>query len=419
MLAYAIGAGRSVDDYSISFAIVTVATTIAVGPIVVALLPTYISVLTRDGRHAANRLLGDLVPLVGLAVMGLTVIIEAAAPGIIRLVANGNFSQAHLMIATDLLRISLLLIPIRAANQIVSALLNSEHMFALPVTSSAIPSLVAIASLIALSGSIGVFSLVDGLVLGESLQLAVLLVLAAPRIGAIPLRRSQFGPELLTILGQYYPSLAGTSIAAFNPLINRTIASGLRAGSIAHLLYAERITSGIVQIAGVAFSAVLLPHFSRMVAAQEYAALRRSMKVYAVMIFAVCAVPLLIFELFARDFAGFLLQRGSFHAADTIAVGGVLQFMILQVPFEIAGTMSARIVAALRVTPILTVGAILNVILNFVLAVFFSRHWQLQGIAAATFVVMAWSWTYLFISSRLVIRRRERAMPLPASLAGR
>lgn len=408
VLAYTMGAGRQVDSYGLSFALITVATTITIGPAIVAILPTYISVLTNQGRSAANGLLGNLILAAATISLGLTVALAIAAPSIVPLIALSNITPAQVTLSINLLRLLLILIPIRTATQIASAILNAEHVFALPVASSAVPALAAIASLYLFAPHMGIYALALGLIAGEAIQALILLALAGRRIGHITIgwRRSA---EMRTVALQYLPAFAGTSIAIFNPLIDRTIASGLPMGSISYLLFAEKLISGGVQIATVALSAVLLPYFSRLAAAQDFTGLRRYMLLCSLGIIGICLVPIVVVELFAQPIVRLLLQRGSFHAPDTIAVAAVLRLLVLQTPFNIAGTMISKIIAALRITPLLTAGALLNALLNVGLDLLFVRYWQLPGIAASTSIVYLSAFLYMFTASWIVIRRREKA----------
>lgn len=410
VLAYALGAGRLVDSYGLSFALVTVATTVTIGPAIVAILPSYVFVLTNRGRFAANSLVGNLIPAAAAISIGLTIILFIIAPNVISLMALGKTTPAQIALSTNLLRVFLLLIPIRTASQIASAILNAEYVFAIPVATGAIPALTAIGGLYLFVAQMGIYALAFSLIFGEVLQAMVLLLLATRLIGPVPISWRQRSTELRAIAMQYIPALAGTSIAVFNPLIDRTIASGLPLGSISHLLFAERIVSGGTQIATVALSAVLLPHFSRLVAVQNFASLRRHMLLYSSAIIGACSVPVAVAELFARPIVQLLLQRGSFHVLDTIAVTAVLRMLVLQLPFNVAGTMISKIIAALRVTQLLTAGALLSALLNVSLDLLLVRYWQLPGIAASTSIVFLSTFLYLFMASWVVIGHRERSI---------
>ena len=61
------------------------------------------------------------------------------------------------------------------------------------------------------------------------------------------------------------PIIIGTSLEQINSLIDRTVASGLGAGSITILNYATKLNGAMLSLSVIAILSILYPKFSRLV----------------------------------------------------------------------------------------------------------------------------------------------------------
>jgi len=270
-----------------------------------------------------------------------------------------------------------------------SAVLNAEERFAWAALAPLGVPLLIVAAVLAAGQRWGVYALALGTLLGYGAQCCVLgVAMARRRLPLLP-RWTGATPELRQIGFQYLPMVAGAALLSGSWAIGQAMAATLPSGSVAALTYGNRVVVGITDIGSLAIATAVLPHFSLMVARQEWAAIRRTVRVYVrlLALFACSTTGVVI--LLSTVIVRVLFERGAFTASDTQLVSAIQVFYVLQVPFVVVGMLLVRLVSSLKKNQILLLGAAITLPLNVVLNLLFMRWLGVAGVALSTSVVFA------------------------------
>jgi putative peptidoglycan lipid II flippase len=138
----------------------------------------------------------------------------------------------------------------------------------------------------------------------------------------------------------------------------------------------------------------VFPHFSRMVAASDWAGIRHTLKTYIYLILLVTIPLTLILVYFSEPLVRLFFERGAFTLADTWRVSQVQALFLLQIPFYFLGILMVRLISSLNMNHILMQAAIINLLSKIVLNYLFMQRLGAAGIALSTTLVYAVSFIY-------------------------
>src|SRR5690606_231813 len=120
-------------------------------------------------------------------------------------------------------------------------------------------------------------------------------------------------------------------------LISQGMAAMLDPGSVSALGYGNKVTAVLLGVGATAVSTAFLPHFSRMVALDDWNGIRDTLFTYTGLLLAV-TIPLSALLIYISEpVIALLFQRGAFTESDAKIVGEVQAMYLLQVPPCIAG----------------------------------------------------------------------------------
>jgi len=196
---------------------------------------------------------------------------------------------------------------------------------------------------------------------------------------------------------------AGALLMSGTEVVDQSMAAMLGPGSVAALSYGNRVVSLIIGIGSLSLSTAIFPYFSRMVAANDWAGVRATVKTYARLIVLITVPITLALVYFSNPIVGLLFERGAFTAGDAHLVGRVQALYLLQTPFYFLGIMGVRLLSALKMNHILMGISAINLFTNIVANYVFMRYLDLPGISLSTSLVYFISaiLIYLFLRSRL------------------
>ncbi|MCL6522425.1 MAG: murein biosynthesis integral membrane protein MurJ [Firmicutes bacterium] len=323
------GASRLVDAYLVAsnipillFGAVNAAATSVV-------IPNYARVRENEGERAALRYANAVLVLMGSGLVAITLASELFIPWLVALMAPG-FPPAERALTVRLSRLLLPALVFQSLAGWAAGILESHQHFAAP-SAIGIPYDILIV-LGALVGGIpvaarwgpeaGVAFLAAGTLLGSLAQLLLQLPV---------LRRFGWRPEwvwqprhpaIVASGRMLLPVLVNSAASTVNLFVDRLLASGLAAGSIAALNYGNRlygVPSGLLVMPLVT---VLYPAFSAQAAAEELEAFRGALRRGLGLIGAV-ALPSMVGMLLLRgEVVRVVYERGAFdgRAAAMTAV---------------------------------------------------------------------------------------------------
>lgn len=321
------GTGAELDAYLAAFRVPDLLFQVmAGGALGSALIPVFTGCLARRDLTGAWRLFSAIANLVLLLMTGLALIAALSAPWLVRTILAPGFTPAQQALTADLMRWMLVSTVIFGVSGIVMGVLNSFQHFLLPALAPVLYNLSIIVGAWFLAPTMGVYSLVLGVVVGAALHLDVqmfgLYRFSARYYATLGLQ----DPHVREVGRLMAPRVLGLAVVQINFWVNTLLASALPAGSLSALNYAwllMLLPQGIVA-QGVATAA--FPTLAALEARGERDEMRRvlSATLRSVLFLAIpAAAGLFVWRV---PLVRLLLERGEFSAYSTALTASALAF---------------------------------------------------------------------------------------------
>jgi putative peptidoglycan lipid II flippase len=175
------------------------------------------------------------------------------------------------------------------------------------------------------------------------------------------------------------------------------MAAMLGAGSVAALGYGGKVNSLVMSVGGSSVAAAVLPHFSRLAARRDWAGLRHTTRMYAVLLLGLSVPLMLALIALSEPIARIIFERGAFTAADTALVARIQAYYFISTPVGFAGVLFVRLIIATKATRFLMWLSVMNAIVNVTANYVFSRYLGVAGIALSTSLVSVLSHVVAFV----------------------
>ena len=404
-VAYQFGTGDELDAFLIAFLLPQFAINLIGGSLNAALIPTYIQVRQQEGLRAAQRLLSSVMVLnIGFLVV-LSVVLALTASYILPLVASG-FAAEKLAVAQSLYYGLLATLVLTGLSTTWGAILNAENRFVLVAVVPGATSIVTVLVVIVMAQYWGSYALVVGTVGGALIETGLVgWGLARAGISLVP-RWGGISPVVKQVLGQYAPMVVAAFLMGGTGVVTQSMAATLDSGSVSDLAYGNKITNLILGIGAVAVSTAILPHFSRMVAEQDWRGLRHTLGVYTRLLLIVSTPVTLVLMYYSEPAVALLFQRGAFTAEDTHLVGQIQVMYLLQIPLYIAGMLFVRLLSALKANQVMLWGNVINLTVCVALSYVLMQRFGVLGIALATSLMSVISFCFLVVVSLRLMKQK-------------
>lgn len=377
------GTGPRIEAYFLSLAVPGILATLVPVTLTAGILPVYLSLLKNQGEARARRFLGAGI---GRYLAGLTVLSAAVALGAGPIVAFLAGRQAERALIVHLTWAASPLIMLAGLYSALASIENARGRWIFTTSLQCLPAL-AIIVFLAAAPWLEVWAIAAGMLLGMTLQLALILSSARatlPSTGSL----LQFGdPAFADVRSRIVPLFASSAIVQLNPLVDQIMASTLPPGSLSALAYADRIMTVLQALFISSVSTVGLVSFSKQLAEKDHgevvATLHSLVRMLAFVLLPLSAGTVVV----ARPLVAVLFERGAFGAASTTAVSQALVFFALGL-FPIgAGFLIPQAYIALGATRTLAVVSVGENLLNVLLNLALMRRFAHSGIAFSTSLV--------------------------------
>lgn len=316
------GAGAVFDAYIAAFKLPNFFRHIfAEGALSASFVPAIVKTVKQGNKEEANGLMtisffffeGLVLLLYGLVLLKTQWLLLLVAPG---------FSAEQVAYTIPFLRILFSFLFFASSSALLAGALNSVNHFFIPAFATPLWNMIYIMTLlVCLAFKLPYTYLCAGVILGALVQFLAHLAMFF-RLGF------RFGPidtgvvaAFKAVLAKFLPCLFGVSITELNLFISLSIASYLPASSMSLLHLASRFAFIPLGMFAVAFSSVILPHFSRLVL---YAPKRLNFYVLEVTKLVTWVIlPVMFLIIFcSQEFFAFLL--GSKGTPEQIHQGGII-----------------------------------------------------------------------------------------------
>jgi putative peptidoglycan lipid II flippase len=386
VVARQFGRSDGLDAFLIALLVPSICMVLATGAFSSALTPIFVETRQRRGVEAVRPLFSQmtLVSLLVLACIALG--LGILAPYYLRFLASG-FGAAKLQLTRNLLYCLLPCLVFGGFVGCASAMLNAGENFALPAITPVITPLATILIIVTGPRSWGSFLLAAGFAGGCLLEAVVLWwTLRIHRLQP-EWRRFALNSEVQQVLRQYVPILSGMFLMGSTGIVDQSMAAMLSPGSVSALGYANKIVSVIQGIGYTSLATSSFPYISKMVAENDWAGCRRTLRWYSGLVFAVTLPIVICLIAFSKPLVRILFQRGAFSIADSELVSRVQICYSFQVPFYIGVAPFVRLLASMRRNDILMGVSALTLSLDVILNLILMRIWGVAGIALSTSAV--------------------------------
>ena len=405
VVARLFGTGDALDAFLIAFVLPSFTINVVAGSFQAAFIPTYVHVRETEGLKAAKRLFQGVMMWGVLLLVVLSVVLALLSPYILPVLGSG-FDPEKMKLTRSLFFFLLPVVVISGLATEWAADLNAAERFALAAWAPIMTPAVTIVFLVIVGRVWGIYALALGTVIGFVLQAGLLgWGLTRQNVSLVP-QWYGMDPATKQIIRQYLPMVAGALLMCSTVLVDQAMAAMLGPGSVAALDYGNKLVAFGLGIGSMALGTAVLPHFSRMIAVDDWTTVKRTLKIYMVAIIVVTIPLTLLMVYFSKPLVRVVFQRGAFSVADTTVVSGVFALYAFQVPFYLLGILGVRLLSAMKKNQILMVICAVNLGTNIVGNYILIRYLGVAGISLSTSIVYALSMVLVFLSLRRELKRR-------------
>ncbi|CAL9311032.1 lipid II flippase MurJ [Streptomyces sp. SudanB182_2057] len=332
-LARLFGAGRDTDAFLVAWTVPEFAATLLIEDgLAFALIPAFSAALARRARGAAGdpvrSLVAGTLPRLMPAFATAGVLLALAAPWFVAVLAPGLPDPE---LAVDCTRLTASCVLSFGLAGYCSAALRAHRRFLAPAAIYIVHNVAIITAMYAFGGRWGVRSAAFGVAAGGCLMVAIQL----PALIA-ELRRGRGGRTeprpAAPVPPLDVPLLAAVLLFALcrqsQVLIERFLASGLPAGAISHLNYAQKVAQ-IPMTLSMMLSTVTFPVVARALADGDTERARGRVEGDVAVAARLVLLGTAAVVACAPQLIGLLFQRGAFTAGDTAATAGVMRVYAL------------------------------------------------------------------------------------------
>jgi putative peptidoglycan lipid II flippase len=363
-----------------------------------ALVPTLIRVREREGRDRAQELLSSSMLWMCMLLTAASAAMALAARGFFPLIAS-HFAATKLDLSVRIFYALLPVVLITGIATNCTAVLNTFDRFALPALAVVINPLAIIAGALLLSGRLGIWAMVYATLAGALVHAGVVASMMDSHGYRFRLRWHGMTAATREVAHQYGVVLLSAVVASGGLLVDQSMAAMLPAGSVSALVYANRFVGVVLTLLAGAFSTAVTPYFSRMIAVQDWAGCRHTLRTWVRLTALVSGPIAFVLIVGSRTLIRITFQHGAFGPTDTKVVAPVLIMYAIQIPFFVSSRVFYRFLLAMRRTDLIFYCGAINLILDIVLNLILMRWFGIAGIALATSLwtvstfLFLWYWT--------------------------
>ncbi|CAL9568451.1 lipid II flippase MurJ [Streptomyces sp. enrichment culture] len=334
-LARLFGAGSGTDAFLVAWTVPEFAATLLIEDgLAFALVPMFSLALARRARGApgdpVRALVAATLPRLALAFAAAGALVAVAAPALVRVLAPGLTDPA---LAVDCTRLTATCVLSFGLAGYCSAALRAHRRFLVPAAIYVAYNTGIIATMFLLGGAWGVRSAAAGVAVGGCLMVAAQVPSLVRRLrereGEPPRPASGTADGVRPLVTALFATVLLFALCRQSQvLIERFLASGLPAGAISHLNYAQKVAQ-IPMTLSLMLCTVTFPVVARALADGDVVRARdrveRDVAVAAALVLLGAATVVAC----APQIVQLLFQRGAFTAGDTAATAGVMRVYAL------------------------------------------------------------------------------------------
>lgn len=393
------GANYQTDAYRVAFDIPSIITGVIYAAIAITFIPVYSEFKNKTGEQRLY-FVNNLINIVVLVTAVIAVFGMIFAPVLVRIIAPGFNTETF-----DLsVKLTVLLCPsivFLALAYLANGFLQANRSFAIPASMGIPLNLIIILSIF--------FFYRYGI---EALAISTFIAMASQFLIQAPFmfkRGFRFKPVInfkepgfKKVLVLSVPVFISTAFNEISILIDKMLASGLVAGSISVLDYAQKVNGIAVGIFFTSLAIVFFPELSR--ASDDLVkfgnTVTKGLKIVILIAFPVMAGLFILRSPIIR----LLFERGAFDSGNTAITSAVLGFFSIGIIGTGLTSILNRAFYSLKDTKTPMINGVLAIGANIVFSLIFVRLWGVFGLALASSLAALISGASLFLRIRKKVK---------------
>ncbi|MBE3575647.1 MAG: murein biosynthesis integral membrane protein MurJ [Firmicutes bacterium] len=346
-------------------------------------IPVFSQVRQERGREAAFRMASSVINATVLLSFLFIAVGELLAGPLTRLVAPG-FRGPVYALTVDMTRIMFPMVLFQALSGLMAGMLQTDGNFTVPAVVGLAFNVVLITAILGLGPVFGI----QAVAVATVFSIAVQVVLQVPAMWRLGYRWHPIldlrDPGLRRIGALVGPVLVATAVGQAGTLVDRMLASGLAAGSVAALNYANRLMGLVPGVIGTAITTVMYPTLAKLAAEKDWSRFGKAFAEAAKMINFVMIPVAVGMAVLRVPLVRLVFERGAFDARATEATAWALLFFCLGVAVFTLRDMISRAFFAFQDTKAPMIIGMAGVGINIVLNLLLVGPLQQGGLALAT-----------------------------------
>lgn len=322
---------KLVGVFTVASQVPTLLYDLLIGGMLSAALVPVLSAYAQQDRREFVRLVNVLITLFTCLLALLALLLLWGAPTVTWLLAGGfDATDPHLFtLTTTLIRLVTPAIWLFGMAGVLTAVLYALQRFTWPALATALYNLGIVLAAPLLAPKIGVTSLIVGILFGSALQCG-LMAWDLQRAGlTVRLQVDWRHPALRKIITLYLPIAAGLVVTLFQVGLDRRLASGISAESIAWMRYATTLQQLPLGLISVAISLAALPRLSQYFAARQEDEYRQTLGRGLRMVLLLIAPAAVALWLLAAPVTRIIFQHGQSSMQDTEQIVQALHIYLI------------------------------------------------------------------------------------------
>lgn len=417
VFAHQFGATNILDSYYAAFRIPDlIYNLLIVGALSAGFIPLF-SKLWKENKEEAWRVTNDIIHLLGITLLGLSILLFWFAPALTHLIVPG-FSPEKMQQTVLLTRIMLLSPFFLGLSSIVGSVLQSFKIFLLYALTPILYNVGIIFGAVVLVPMIGPTGLAYGVVFGALLHLAVQLPVLIYHGFRYECTARWHNPHVRSLLKLMIPRTLGIGANQVTVLLLTMFASTLGVGSLAIFNFANNLQFFPIGIIGVSFAVAAFPTLSHLAAEKNMNTFIDHLASTTRQILFFILPITILFLLLRAQIVRVAFGSGAFDWRATIETADALAFFSLSLFAQCLTPLLARAFYALHDTRtpfLIGIGSALVTITAAALLKFMGVAGLALGFSLGMIVQVALLW--IFLRMRLGTLRELSLIPLLSRLS--
>jgi len=314
LLAHFFGASYIVDAYLMAIAIPSILFGGITNSISVTYIPVYTEIEERDGKKASNNFTSNISLLSLFFSLTVTTVGVYFSEEIVRLLASGFEGETYLL-TVKFLRISFYATVATSLRNIYMSYLHCNNGYIIEKISSLAFNVVNI-TVVVISGFYNYEFLMYGYTLGYFIFMILTVINSSTR-GYNFRFKLEINKNIRKVFYLSLPVFIGSMAGQINLLVDKTIASTLKEGSISALNYAAVVNSFVFSLMTVAMITIIYPLFAKQISRNDIEGFKNTL-IKGMNLLIIFLVPVLVGSLvLAKPAIVFVYERGAFDTSAT------------------------------------------------------------------------------------------------------